>query len=171
MCLEAGANDLGGTLMNESITRAAGGVHGQQLDGTACRRSRAASDDPPASAPPCMVSRGLRCASCPGIHPEMLRVATATRPPREQFGPTSCCDFALLAEQRGFDSVFISDHFQPWRHTDGHAPFSLAWLGALGARTSRIVMGTSVLTPTFRYQPADRCAGIRDARAHVSRIG
>ena len=31
-CLNAGANDLGGTLMNESITRAAGGVHGQLLD-------------------------------------------------------------------------------------------------------------------------------------------
>jgi FO synthase len=33
-CLQAGANDLGGTLMNESITRAAGGVHGQLLDAT-----------------------------------------------------------------------------------------------------------------------------------------
>lgn len=32
ICLSAGANDLGGTLMNESITRAAGGVHGQELD-------------------------------------------------------------------------------------------------------------------------------------------
>jgi FO synthase len=31
VCLTAGANDLGGTLMNESITRAAGGVHGQEL--------------------------------------------------------------------------------------------------------------------------------------------
>jgi FO synthase len=31
-CLEAGANDLGGTLMNESITRAAGGAHGQEMD-------------------------------------------------------------------------------------------------------------------------------------------
>jgi FO synthase len=30
-CLEAGANDLGGTLMNESITRAAGTVHGQEF--------------------------------------------------------------------------------------------------------------------------------------------
>ncbi len=60
----------------------------------------------------------------------------------------------MLAESRGFDSVFISDHFQPWRHTGGHAPFSIAWLGALGARTSRIVMGTSVLTPTFRYHPS-----------------
>jgi FO synthase len=30
-CLQAGANDLGGTLMNESITRAAGAQHGQEL--------------------------------------------------------------------------------------------------------------------------------------------
>ncbi|MBV9755427.1 MAG: LLM class flavin-dependent oxidoreductase, partial [Alphaproteobacteria bacterium] len=71
----------------------------------------------------------------------------------EQFGPTELLDFACLAEARGFDSVFVSDHFQPWRHTGGHAPFSLAWLGALGARTARVVMGTSVLTPTFRYHP------------------
>src|ERR1700732_262827 len=72
----------------------------------------------------------------------------------EQFGPTDLLDFACLAEEVGFDSVFISDHFQPWRHTDGHAPFSFAWLGALGARTKRIIMGTSVVTPTFRYHPA-----------------
>jgi len=72
----------------------------------------------------------------------------------EQFGPNELLDFSVLAEQRGFDSVFISDHFQPWRHTGGHAPFSLAWLGALGARTSRILMGTSVLTPSFRYHPS-----------------
>lgn len=30
-CLQAGANDLGGTLMNESITRAAGAEHGEEL--------------------------------------------------------------------------------------------------------------------------------------------
>ena len=30
-CLDAGVNDLGGTLMDESITRAAGAVHGQEL--------------------------------------------------------------------------------------------------------------------------------------------
>lgn len=72
----------------------------------------------------------------------------------EQFGPNELLDFSVLAEQRGFDSVFISDHFQPWRHTGGHAPFSIAWLGAVGARTSRIVIGTSVLTPSFRYHPS-----------------
>lgn len=72
----------------------------------------------------------------------------------EQFGPNELLNYSILAEQAGFESVFISDHFQPWRHTGGHAPFSFAWLGALGARTSRIVMGTSVLTPTFRYHPS-----------------
>jgi FO synthase len=30
-CLRAGANDVGGTLMNESITRAAGAAHGQEF--------------------------------------------------------------------------------------------------------------------------------------------
>lgn len=72
----------------------------------------------------------------------------------EQFGPRQLLDFVIEAEALGFDSAWISDHFQPWRHTNGHAPFAPAWLGAVGARTSRIVLGTSVLTPTFRYQPA-----------------
>jgi FO synthase len=31
ICLKSGANDLGGTLMNESISRAAGTEHGQEL--------------------------------------------------------------------------------------------------------------------------------------------
>ncbi len=31
LCLDAGANDMGGTLMNESITRAAGAKHGQEM--------------------------------------------------------------------------------------------------------------------------------------------
>jgi coenzyme F420-dependent glucose-6-phosphate dehydrogenase len=72
----------------------------------------------------------------------------------EQFGSVQLLEFSVLAEQSGLDSVWVSDHFQPWRHTGGQAPFSLSWLGALGARTSRIVMGTSVLTPTFRYHPS-----------------
>jgi coenzyme F420-dependent glucose-6-phosphate dehydrogenase len=34
----------------------------------------------------------------------------------EQFGPRELLDFAVLAEGRGLDSVWISDHYQPWRH-------------------------------------------------------
>jgi len=72
----------------------------------------------------------------------------------EQFGPRELLDFSVLAEEAGFESVFVSDHFQPWKHTDGHAPNSIAWLGALGASTKRVVIGTSVATPTFRYHPS-----------------
>jgi coenzyme F420-dependent glucose-6-phosphate dehydrogenase len=72
----------------------------------------------------------------------------------EQFGPVELADYAVQAEEHGFDSVFVSDHLQPWRHDGGHAPAALPWLGAVGARTSKVLLGTSVLTPTFRYHPA-----------------
>jgi len=72
----------------------------------------------------------------------------------EQFAPRELLEFSVEAERVGFNSVFISDHFQPWRHEGSHAPHSITWMGALGARTERIVMGTSVLTPTFRYHPS-----------------
>ncbi len=71
----------------------------------------------------------------------------------EQFTPGDLLRYSVLAEQVGFDSVFVSDHLQPWNHDGGHAPAAMPWLGALGASTERIIMGTSVLTPTFRYHP------------------
>ena len=72
----------------------------------------------------------------------------------EQFPPRRLLDLAVAAEAAGFESVWTSDHFQPWRHTDGHAPNALVWLGAATQATSRITLGTSVLTPSFRYNPA-----------------
>ncbi|MEV6770528.1 glucose-6-phosphate dehydrogenase (coenzyme-F420) [Nocardia sp. NPDC051030] len=72
----------------------------------------------------------------------------------EQFGPRELVEIAVAAEEHGLDSATVSDHFQPWRHNGGHAPFSLAWMAAVGERTQRIQLGTSVLTPTFRYNPA-----------------
>ena len=71
----------------------------------------------------------------------------------EQFDPRTLLEYGVLAEELGFDSVFVSDHLQPWRHTGGHAPFALTWLGALAERTRRVRIGTSVLTPTLRYHP------------------
>ncbi|WOF23399.1 glucose-6-phosphate dehydrogenase (coenzyme-F420) [Microbacterium betulae] len=71
----------------------------------------------------------------------------------EQFGPRELLDLAVLAEEAGFDSVFLSDHLQPWMHDGGHAPAALPWLGAAAERTERVLLGTSVLTPTFRYHP------------------
>jgi len=72
----------------------------------------------------------------------------------EQFDPRELVEIAVAAEAHGMESVAVSDHFQPWRHEGGHAPFSLAWMSAVGERTSTITIGTSVMTPTFRYNPA-----------------
>lgn len=72
----------------------------------------------------------------------------------EQFGPAELLELSLTAERQGFDTVAVSDHFQPWRHTGGHGPAALPWLGALVARAESATIGTSVLTPTLRYQPA-----------------
>lgn len=72
----------------------------------------------------------------------------------EQFAPRELVEIAVAAEAHGMESVAVSDHFQPWRHEGGHAPFSLAWMAAVGERTSTISIGTSVMTPTFRYNPA-----------------
>jgi coenzyme F420-dependent glucose-6-phosphate dehydrogenase len=72
----------------------------------------------------------------------------------EQFDPRELVEIAVAAEAHGMESVAVSDHFQPWRHEGGHAPFSLAWMAAVGERTSTIQIGTSVMTPTFRYNPA-----------------
>ena len=72
----------------------------------------------------------------------------------EQFGPRDLVEYAVRAEEVGLDSVWTSDHFLPWRHNGGHAPFALTWMAAVGERTQRVQIGTSVLTPTFRYNPA-----------------
>ncbi|MBX3094295.1 MAG: glucose-6-phosphate dehydrogenase (coenzyme-F420) [Cryobacterium sp.] len=72
----------------------------------------------------------------------------------EQFDPRELVEIAVAAEAHGMESVTVSDHFQPWRHEGGHAPFSLTWMAAVGERTSSIRIGTSVMTPTFRYNPA-----------------
>ncbi|HRW18261.1 MAG TPA: glucose-6-phosphate dehydrogenase (coenzyme-F420) [Dermatophilaceae bacterium] len=72
----------------------------------------------------------------------------------EQFGPRELVDLAVRAEQVGLDSVWVSDHVQPWRHKGGHAPHAVTVLAAAGERTERVQLGTSVLTPTFRYNPA-----------------
>ena len=72
----------------------------------------------------------------------------------EQFAPRELVELGVAAEAHGMDSATVSDHFQPWRHDGGHAPFSLSWMTAVGERTDRIRLGTSVLTPTFRYNPA-----------------
>lgn len=84
----------------------------------------------------------------------MLPLILGYKASAEQFAPRDLVEYAVAAEAHGFETVTVSDHFQPWRHEGGHAPFSLAWMAAVGERTSTIRIGTSVMTPTFRYNPA-----------------
>src|SRR4051795_407392 len=72
----------------------------------------------------------------------------------EQFDPSTLLENTRLAEAAGLEIVATSDHFQPWRHLGGHSPAALPWLGAATQATQRAVLGTSVLTPTLRYEPA-----------------
>ena len=76
----------------------------------------------------------------------------------EQFPPRQLLEFAVHAEAVGFDSIMMSDHFQPWRHTDGHAPFSFAWMG-MGWMptywgTVPATSGTRQYTPWYRFGSA-----------------
>jgi coenzyme F420-dependent glucose-6-phosphate dehydrogenase len=71
----------------------------------------------------------------------------------EQYGPNELLDFAIAAEEAGFDSIDASDHFHPWAEK-GEASFVWSVLGAIAARTSRITLGTGVTCPILRYHPA-----------------
>src|SRR2546423_13114644 len=85
----------------------------------------------------------------------------------EQFGPRQLLDFATEAEERGFDSVWISDHLQPWRHTNRHAPFALSWLGSAGAAGNSAYVWTRVPRPRVPLDPpltAARAGTPRGAR-------
>jgi coenzyme F420-dependent glucose-6-phosphate dehydrogenase len=72
----------------------------------------------------------------------------------EQFDPQTLLEYARQAEAAGLEIVATSDHFQPWRHRGGHSPAALPWLGAATQATASALLGTSVLTPTLRYEPA-----------------
>jgi coenzyme F420-dependent glucose-6-phosphate dehydrogenase len=90
----------------------------------------------------------------PGVREERVALRIGYKASAEQFAPRDLVEYSVRAEEVGLDSVVVSDHFLPWREKGGHAPFSLSWLAAVGERTSRVQLGTSVLTPTFRYNPA-----------------
>jgi TAT-translocated FGD2 family F420-dependent dehydrogenase len=71
----------------------------------------------------------------------------------EQFKMRELVDLGMMAENAGFDVVTASDHFQPWQANEGHSGHAWLTLAALGERTTRVWLGTTVTCPTFRYPP------------------
>jgi G6PDH family F420-dependent oxidoreductase len=61
---------------------------------------------------------------------------------------------AVLAEQAGFDALWISDHFHPWLDDQGESAFVWAVLGGIAASTQRVKVTTAVTCPTVRIHPA-----------------
>jgi F420-dependent hydroxymycolic acid dehydrogenase len=72
----------------------------------------------------------------------------------EQFRQPDLLTIGIAAEQAGFDTLWASDHIQPWQHNQGHSGHAWITLAALGQRTQRISFGTGVTCPTYRYHPA-----------------
>jgi coenzyme F420-dependent glucose-6-phosphate dehydrogenase len=70
----------------------------------------------------------------------------------EQFPPDQLLRQAVAAERVGFDGVGGSDHLQPWWEP-GESGHAWVWLGAVGAATKRIAIGTAVTPPGPRYHP------------------
>ncbi len=71
----------------------------------------------------------------------------------EQFPPQELLECAVVAEEAGFETIDVSDHFHPWSEA-GQACFTWTWLGAVAARTRSIRMGPGVTCPILRYHPA-----------------
>jgi G6PDH family F420-dependent oxidoreductase len=72
----------------------------------------------------------------------------------EQTGPKELIDYAVRAEQAGFDFAVISDHFNPWLESQGHSPYAWSVLGAVAHATSTMELMSFVTCPTRRYHPA-----------------
>jgi coenzyme F420-dependent glucose-6-phosphate dehydrogenase len=70
-----------------------------------------------------------------------------------QHTPNEALKQAVQAEREGFDTIWTSDHFHPWVHTNAKCGFAWIWLGALGQITHHVMMGTGITAPTFRYHP------------------
>lgn len=70
----------------------------------------------------------------------------------EQFGPNELLDYSKQAEESGFTSLMVSDHFHPWVPQQGQSPFAWSLMGALGVVT-KLPFGTGVTPPGYRYHP------------------
>lgn len=71
----------------------------------------------------------------------------------EEFGPRELVRQARLAEEAGFERLWISDHFHPWTDAQGHSPFVWSVIGALSEAVS-LPITTAVTCPTVRIHPA-----------------
>jgi G6PDH family F420-dependent oxidoreductase len=72
----------------------------------------------------------------------------------EEHPPRRLVELAVAAEETGFTTAMISDHYHPWVEAQGQAPFVWGVLGAIGQATEALEVGTGVTAPMQRMHPA-----------------
>src|ERR1700712_902111 len=71
----------------------------------------------------------------------------------EECSPASIIQQEKWAEEAGFESLWISDHFHPWNDEQGESAFVWSVIGALSQVTS-LPVTTAVTCPIVRTHPA-----------------
>jgi G6PDH family F420-dependent oxidoreductase len=71
----------------------------------------------------------------------------------EEYGPAELVKQARLAEEAGFEALWISDHFHPWLDEQGQAGYVWSLIGAISQATS-LPVTTAVTCPLMRQHPA-----------------
>ena len=71
----------------------------------------------------------------------------------EEYGPREIVEQAVMAEDAGFDALWISDHYHPWNNEQGESAFVWSVLGAIARETS-LPVTTAVTCPLIRTHPA-----------------
>lgn len=71
----------------------------------------------------------------------------------EECTPQVLVEQARLAEEAGFEALWISDHFHPWNDAQGQSPFVWGIIGAISA-VCDLPVTTAVTCPTVRTHPA-----------------
>jgi G6PDH family F420-dependent oxidoreductase len=71
----------------------------------------------------------------------------------EELDPVTMAEQARLAEQAGFEALWISDHYHPWNDQQGQSPFVWNVIGAI-SQVCSLPVTTAVTCPTVRIHPA-----------------
>ncbi|MEU6664958.1 LLM class F420-dependent oxidoreductase [Streptomyces sp. NPDC046727] len=71
----------------------------------------------------------------------------------EEHDPAALVEQARMAEQAGFQALWISDHYHPWNGAQGQSAFVWSVIGALSEAVS-LPIETAVTCPTVRMHPA-----------------
>ena len=71
----------------------------------------------------------------------------------EEYTPAQLIEQARLAQDAGFQGLWISDHYHPWNDAQGQSPFVWSIIGAL-SRVVTIPVTTAVTCPIMRIHPA-----------------